>query len=230
MGAAILKVKELPLDDRPREKLILRGAGNLSDAELIAILLRTGKKGKSVISVAQELLNKHGNLAILATKSIQSLIKSEGIGKDKAAALLASFEISRRIQSQSKWFSNNKITSPRDVADVFVPLLKDELKERFIVISLNSSNKIIKFDTISVGNLNSSVVHPREVFKTAIENSSASIILLHNHPSGNPEPSGEDIAITKKLTETGKIMDIPVFDHIIIAGDKYTSFVEKRLI
>ena len=166
----------------------------------------------------------------MATKSIQSLIKSEGIGKDKAAALLASFEISRRIQSQSKWFSNNKITSPRDVADVFVPLLKDELKERFIVISLNSSNKIIKFDTISVGNLNSSVVHPREVFKTAIENSSASIILLHNHPSGNPEPSGEDIAITKKLTETGKIMDIPVFDHIIIAGDKYTSFVEKRLI
>ena len=157
-------------------------------------------------------------------------MKSEGIGKDKAAALLAAFEISRRIQSQSKWFSDNKITSPQDIADVFIPLLKDELKERFIVVCLNSANKIIKFDTISVGNLNSSIVHPREVFKTAIENSSASIILVHNHPSGNPDPSGEDIAITKKLSESGKIMDIPVFDHIIIAGGKYTSFVEKRLI
>ncbi len=230
MGDTILKVKELPFDDRPREKLILRGAGNLSDAELIAILLRTGKKGKSVIGIAQELLSQHGNLAILATKSINTLTKSEGIGRDKAAALLAAFEISRRIQSQSKWFTDNKITSPKDVADVFIPLLKDELKELFIVVCLNSANKIIKFETISVGNLNSSVVHPREVFKTAIENSSASIILLHNHPSGNPEPSGEDIAITKKLTETGKIMDIPVFDHIIIAGDNFTSFVEKRLI
>lgn len=230
MGAVILKVKELPLDDRPREKLILRGAGNLSDAELIAILLRTGKKGKSVIGIAQELLKQHDNLAVLATKSLQTIIKSEGIGRDKAAALLAAFEISRRIQSQSKWFSDNKITSPQDIADVFIPLLKDELKERFIVVCLNSANKIIKYETISVGNLNSSVVHPREVFKSAIENSSASIILVHNHPSGNPEPSGEDIAITRKLSETGKIMDIPVFDHIIIAGDKFTSFVEKRLI
>ncbi len=223
-------VKDLPLDDRPREKLLLRGSQNLSDAELIAILLRTGKKGKSVITIAQEILFKEGNLASLASKSIESLVKNEGIGNDKAATLLAAFEISRRIQSQSKWFSDKKISSPQDIADIFIPLLRDELKERFIVVCLSSANKVIKYETISIGNLNSSVVHPREVFKVAIDSLSASIILIHNHPSGNPDPSNEDISITKKIVEAGKILDIPVFDHLIIAGNNYTSFVEKRLI
>lgn len=226
----MLKVKELPLDDRPREKLMLRGAHNLSDAELIAILLRTGTKGKSVIDVAQELIIEQGNLAVLASKPLSTLTKSSGIGKDKAATLLAAFEISRRILSQSKWYSENKITSPKDVAEIFIPLLKDELKEKFIVVCLNTANKIIKTETISIGSLNSSVVHPREIFKAAIENSSASIILIHNHPSGNPDPSTEDITITKKIVESGKIMEIPVFDHLIIAGNIYTSFVERRLL
>jgi len=158
------------------------------------------------------------------------LIKTQGIGKDKAATLLAAFELGRRIQSQSKWFSEKKITKPGDVAEIFIPLLKDELKEKFIVVCLNSANKIIKYEVISIGNLNSSVVHPREIFKAAIENSSASIILLHNHPSGNTEPSREDISITEKLVDAGKLLNIPVFDHLIIAGNKFTSFVEKRLI
>jgi len=209
---------------------MLRGVQSLTDAELLAILLRTGTKGKSVIVVAQELIKQHGNLAVLASKSMSTLTKNLGIGKDKAATLLAAFELNRRIQSQSKWFSESKITSPQDIAEIFIPLLKDELKEKFILICLNSANKIIKFETISIGSLNSSVVHPREIFKAAIENSSASIILLHNHPSGNPEPSNEDIAITRKLVEAGKILDIPVFDHIIIAGVAYTSFVEKKII
>ncbi len=208
----------------------MRGAQNLTDAELIAILLRTGRKGKSVIQIAQELINNYRNLAVLSTKSIASLTSTSGIGKDKAATLLAAFELSRRIQMQSKWLSNKKITSPQDVADIFIPLIKDEAKEQFIVVCLNSANKIIKHEIISIGNLNSSVVHPREIFKVAIENNSASIILMHNHPSGNPEPSNEDISITKKIVESGKIMDIPVFDHIIIAGNTFTSFVEKRLI
>jgi DNA repair protein RadC len=226
----MLRVKDLPLDDRPREKLMLRGAQSLTDAELIAILLRTGTKGKSVISVAQNLIAESGNLAVIASKSLSVLIRNPGIGKDKAVTLLAAFEISRRVISQSKWFSEKKITSPKDVAGIFIPLLKDELKEKFILVCLNSANKIIKFETISIGSLNSSVVHAREIFKAAIENSSASIILLHNHPSGNPEPSNEDIAVTKKMVESGKILDIPVFDHLIIAGNYYTSFVEKRLI
>lgn len=223
-------VKDLPLGDRPREKLLLRGAQNLTDAELVAILLRTGKKGKSVLSIARELVSDRANLAVLASKSVESLQKVDGIGKDKAATLAAAFELSRRIQSQSKWFSKRKITSPKDVADIFLPLLRDELKERFIVVCLNSANKIIKHETISIGNLNSSVVHPREIYKVAIDCSSASIILIHNHPSGNPEPSNEDISITKKVVEAGKILDIPVFDHIILTGEGYTSFVERRLI
>lgn len=226
----MLKVKDLPADDRPREKLLLRGAQSLTDAELIAILLRTGTKGKSVIQISQEIISKETNLAQLASKTPADLIKNSGIGKDKAATLLAAFEISRRILSQTKWFSQKKITSPADVAEIFIPILRDEVKEQFIVVCLNSANKIIRYERISQGNLNSSVVSPREIFKTAIENNSASIILIHNHPSENPEPSNEDISITKKIVESGKIMDIPVFDHIIIAGNSYTSFVEKRLI
>jgi DNA repair protein RadC len=226
----MLRVKDLPLEDRPREKLLLRGAQSLTDAELIAILLRTGTKGKSVLSIAHSLVNDNRNLAVIASKPFSSIVKNLGIGKDKAVTLLAAFEISKRILSQSKWYSEKKITSPKDIADIFIPLLKDEIKERFVLVCLNSANKIIKFETISIGSLNSSVVHAREIFRAAIENSSASIILLHNHPSGNPEPSNEDIAITKKMIESGKILDIPVYDHLIIAGNTYTSFVEKRLI
>lgn len=224
-----LTVKDLPLDDRPREKLLLRGSQSLSDAELVAILLRTGKKGKSVLEISREIISSEGNLAMLATRTVDSLQKVDGIGKDKAATLAAAFELSRRILSQPKWFSNRKITSSQDVAEIFIPILRDDIKEKFIVVCLNSANKVIKYETISVGNLNSSVVHPREIFKVAIDNSSASIILIHNHPSGNPEPSNEDIRITKKIVESGKVLDIPVFDHLIIAGETYTSFVEKRL-
>jgi DNA repair protein RadC len=197
---------------------------------LIAILLRTGKKGKSVVNIAHELINQEGNLSRLALKSHASLQKTDGIGKDKAATLLAAFEISRRIQSQVKWLFDIKITSPKDVADIYIPLLRDELKENFYILCLSSSNKIMQAEKISMGSLNASLVHPREIFKVAIENSSASIICIHNHPSGNPEPSSEDISITKKLVDAGKLLDIPLFDHIIIAGNTYTSFVERRLI
>jgi DNA repair protein RadC len=208
----------------------MRGSQNLSDAELLAILLRTGTKGESVVSMAQKMMKKNDDdLSKIATRTIDSLTKENGIGKDKAATLLAAFELGRRIQSQQKMFSNKKITSPEDVANTFIPILRHDLKERFIVVCLNSANKVIKHETISIGNLNSSVVHPREIFKVAIDCSSASIIVIHNHPSGNPEPSNEDISITKKIVEVGKVMDIPVFDHLIIAGETFTSFVEKKL-
>lgn len=196
---------------------------------MIAILLRTGTKDKSVVSLSQELLSKE-NLATLASKSVAALQKNKGIGKDKAATLAAAFEIARRILSQQKTLSDKKITSPQDIAEEFIPILRDEIKEQFIVVCLSTSNKIIRKEIISVGNLNSSIVHPREVFKVAVENNAASIILIHNHPSGNPEPSNEDISITKKLVEAGKMMEIPVFDHIIIAGNNYTSFVDRRII
>jgi DNA repair protein RadC len=225
-----MKVKELPLEDRPREKLLLRGPHNLSDAELIAILLRTGKKGQSVVSIAQEIISKEKNLVSLASKTPAALQNIGGIGKDKSATLSAAFEIARRILQQQKYLSNKKISTPKDIAEEFIPLLLNETKEQFIVVCLNTANKIIRKEVISIGNLNSSIVHPREVFKVAVENNAASIILIHNHPSGNPEPSKEDISITKKLVEAGKIMDIMIVDHIIIAGNSYTSFVDRRII
>jgi len=165
----------------------------------------------------------------LVSLSLSELKKISGIGEDKAISLLAAFEIGRRMQSQTKWSIDKKITSPKDIAEFFVPILRDELKEKFLVVCLNSANKVTKFEAISVGSLNSSVVHPREIFKFAIENSSASIILIHNHPSGNLEPSSEDIAITKKLVEAGKILNIEVLDHIIVGGNSFTSLVERRL-
>jgi DNA repair protein RadC len=219
----------LPSEDRPREKLKKLGAGSLTDAELIAIILRTGKKGKSVLTISHELVQKHTNLAGLVPLSLSDLKKISGIGEDKAISLLAAFEIGRRMQSQTKWSIDKKIAAPKDIAEFFVPILRDELKEKFLVVCLNSANKVTKFEAISVGSLNSSVVHPREIFKFAIENSSASIILIHNHPSGNLEPSSEDIAITKKLVEAGKILNIEVLDHIIIGGNSFTSLVERRL-
>ena len=225
-----MKVKEIPISDRPREKLILRGAQSLSDAELLAIFIRTGTKGVSVIEVAQKLISKYSNLPQLALQSAESLQKNLGIGKDKAATLVAAFEISRRIESQSKWFTAKSITSPAEIADIFIPLLRDEVKEKFIVVSLNSANRIIRYDIISTGNLTSSIVHPREVFKVAIENNSANIILVHNHPSGNTNASAEDIATTKILVEAGKLLDIGIFDHIIVADNKYFSFVEQHII
>ncbi|MBA4250831.1 MAG: hypothetical protein C0425_00700 [Chlorobiaceae bacterium] len=226
----MLRVKDLPLDDRPREKLKFSGPQNLSDSELIAILLRTGKQGKTVIDLAKELLKTFETLSHLSTQSINSMTKLSGIGNDKAVTLLAAFELSRRISSKNRWFSDIKITSPSDVAELFIPLLRNEVVENFIVICLNTSNQVIRYKKIFIGNLNSSIVHPREIFKFAIENNSKSIILIHNHPSGNLEASREDIAITKKLVEVGKIFEIPVNDHLIIAGDSYFSFVEQKLI
>ena len=225
-----MKVKELPIDDRPREKLKLRGPQNLTDAELIAILLRTGIKGKSVLQVAQELIQKSGGLNNLSSRTSESFQKFPGIGEDKAATLLAAFELGRRADSQKKLFSLKKITSPADVAEIFIPLLRDKIKEEFYLLCLNAANNISRVELISIGNLNSSVVAPREVFKVAIENNSANIILLHNHPSGNPEPSNEDITLTRQMVEAGKILNIQVFDHLIIAGNKFTSLVEKRII
>lgn len=183
-----------------------------------------------MVELAQEILIKHQNLALMSTLSVPALTKDSGIGKDKAATIVAAFELGRRIGLTGKWFSNVKITSPQDVAEIFIPRLRDEIKEHFMVVCLNSANKIIKYEVISIGSLNASIVHPREVFKVAIDNNSANIIIIHNHPSGNPEPSNEDISITKKLVEAGKILDIAIFDHIIIADNGYTSFVEKKII
>lgn len=224
------KIKSLPMDDRPREKLAAKGPESLSDAELLAILLRTGKKGRNVIEVARDLIEEHGNLALLAGKSLSAITKVNGIGKDKGATLLAAFEISRRIALRAKNFSEYQISAPSEIGEIFVPILRDEEKEKFIVVCLNTANKIIRYSVVSVGNLDTSVVHPREVFKIAIENNAKSIILVHNHPSGSIEPSSADISITQKLVEVGKVMQIPVLDHIIIGGNEHSSMLMKKLL
>lgn len=197
---------------------------------MLAIILRTGSKKKSVISLARDIINSTRNLAGLIDKNISFFKKFDGIGNDKASTISAVFEISRRIQMQSKWFSEKVIKSPEDIAEIFIPILRDEVKEKFIVVCLNSANKIINYEVITVGILNSSLIHPREIFKVAIENNSANIIIIHNHPSHNPEASNEDIKVTRLINEAAKIMDIRLFDHIIIGGDNFFSFSAEKLL
>lgn len=220
------RIKDWASEDRPREKLEQHGSAALTDAELLAILIGSGTKHITALDLAKTLLSEYGNIAELAKCNFQELRKFKGIGKVKAIKLVASFEMLRRVQAQRPE-KKLKIKTPDDVADKFIPLLRDLKKEIFQVVLLDSANQVIREVTISEGTLNASLVHPREVFKAAIDDRAASVILLHNHPSGNPEPSVEDISITEQLRQAGKIMGIPVRDHIIVAGSRYTSMAKS---
>lgn len=222
-------IKSLKEDDRPREKLILKGSHALSDSELLAILIRNGLKGYSAIDIARDMLIQYDGLSNLISYDFSEFKKFKGMGTVKAVTLAAAFEITRRVNLNITK-TLKQINSPKDIAKYFIPRFIGIKTEIFIVLLLNSSNHIFREVEISKGILNSSLVHPREVFKIAISESAASIILLHNHPSGNPEPSKQDIQITKQLYDAGKIINIPVLDHIIIAGNKYNSFKEMGLI
>jgi DNA repair protein RadC len=223
------KIKDLPEDDRPREKAIKHGIDTLSDSELLAILINTGTSKQSAIDIAKKLLKDFTTLQRIASLTVADLKKAiKGIGEAKAVKIIAAFELARRLKIQNAEPSKT-ICSPDDVAQIYIPRLQDERQELFLVVCLSSSNKIIRDRMITKGLLNSSLTHPREVFREAILENSASVILLHNHPSGNLEPSREDISITKQLVEAGKIIGIPVHDHIIIAGNSFTSMVERGL-
>jgi len=210
--------------------LIAFGAENLSDSELLAILLRTGGKGISALEIAQKLILENKNIAGLVNKSIEDLTKVKGIGKDKAITLKAAFEIAKRLQVQSKWLSETKITKPRLLADLVIPLLRDEPNEKFYVACLNSANKLIALKKISEGTLNTTIVTVRDVFKKAIETDASSIILVHNHPSGNAQASRADISLTQKVKKGSELFSIKLLDHLIVAGNKYFSFVEENLL
>lgn len=197
---------------------------------MLAILLRTGSKGKSVITMAQDLINAHRNLAIISGLSLSTLSKQQGIKKDKAVTLLAAFEIARRVLSQEKLEKDFIFRTPIDVANYFIPILKDKITETFILLCLNSINKITRIEYISTGSAVATVVHPREIYKAAIEFGAVSIIVLHNHPSGNSEPSKADVMLTKKLADAGSFLQIPLLDHIIIAANSYTSFADRQLL
>lgn len=222
-------IKELSEDDRPRERLIKFGASNLSDSELLAIIIRSGSKGYSAIDISRDLIEKYSSLSNLSSCDFSEFKKLKGLGETKAVTLAATFEIGKRIQSEP-FELLAKIKNPQDIANYYIPKLRSEKVETFRTLLLNSSNKIFREIIITQGLLNASLVHPREVFKTAISESAANIILLHNHPSGNPEPSKEDVHITKQLVDAGKIIGIGIYDHIIVAGNSYRSFAEMGLL
>lgn len=223
-------IKELPQEERPREKILAKGVLTLSNAELLAILLRTGTKNESVLRVAERLLKKYEELGIGALSSLgpQELSNIKGIGLVKAVTVVAAIELGKRLNGLST--ERMIIRSPQDAVNLLMARLRYETREHFIVLLLSTKNHVLATPTISIGSLNASIVHPREVFREVINHSAASVILAHNHPSGDPTPSSEDIGLTRKLVDAGKILDIPVLDHIIIGNNKYVSLKEKGII
>ena len=222
-------IKQWPEDERPREKLARRGSEALSDAELLAILIRSGAGKVNAVDVSNTILRELGPLDQLTRRSFLELRRFHGLGQVKSLTLLAAFELGRRACS-TRGITRPSIHAPEDIARIYQPLLRDLQHEVFKVILLDSANHLLRDVKVSEGILNSSLVHPREVFRHAILEPAASVILLHNHPSGNPEPSAEDLQITKQLIESGKILGIPVHDHIILTAGSYTSFAERGLL
>ncbi|MEG1914356.1 MAG: DNA repair protein RadC [Acidaminococcaceae bacterium] len=220
------RMKELPRDERPREKLQLYGAATLSNAELLAILLGSGTKEKSALELARDLTANAGLLRNLAlTHSVEELAKTKGIGPAKATTILAALEVGKRIAYAAP-LERSEITSPEAGATLLMPRLRYETNEHFLVVLLNSKNKVLQIEQVSEGSLNASVVHPREVFAPAVLHHAAAILVAHNHPSGDPTPSKEDRVLTTTLVEAGQIMGIPLLDHIVIGDAAYFSFKE----
>ena len=220
-----MKMKELANNQKTRERLINNGSAHLSDVELLAILINTGRKGFSSLDIANELLKSVESLKQLKALSINDLNKVKGIGLYKALILKAAFELGERMHSGSLE-EKIQITSPQDVANFMMGKMEHLTQEKFIVLFLNSKNVIIKQKTIFIGTLNSSVIHPREIFSEAIKCASNAIVVLHNHPSGDTTPSKEDIRATNRLRECGEILGIDLLDHIIIGDHTYMSMVE----
>lgn len=219
------KIKDLPKILRPREKLQRYGPSKLSNSELLAIILRTGKKGENVVEMAEKILRKFGT-ENLPNINFGELKNYPGLGTTKTCEILACFELGKRLLKNKK---SVLILSPKGVWEELKDI-RDNKKEHFVIFYLDSRNQEIKREVISIGLLNANLVHPREVFEPAIRNLAAQIIVSHNHPSGDLEPSDEDLTITKRLVEAGKILGIEVIDHIIVTKDGFLSFKEKGLV
>jgi DNA repair protein RadC len=224
-----IRMKDVPEEERPRERMISLGAEHLSNVELVALLLRTGSAGESVITLAQRVLSYTGGLKGLAKISLQELVDLKGIGMAKAVQLLAGVELGRRI-CRSLPDERPVIRNPEDAAYLVMDELRYLQQEHFVCLFLNTKNQVIHKKCVFIGSLNSSVVHPREVFKEAIRHSAASIICVHNHPSGDPTPSREDIEVTERLVQAGYLIGIEVLDHLIIGDQTYFSMREKGII
>lgn len=219
-------LRDMPETDRPRERMMQAGPGALSNAELLAILLRTGSAEESVLKLSYRVLNEVGGLRGLKSTSFEELTALKGIGPAKALLLMAGLELGKRM-SGAPPSERITIRSPKDAADVMMEEMRYHTQEHFVCLYLNTKNHIIGREMIFIGSLNSSIVHPREVYKEAIRRSSASVICLHNHPSGDATPSREDIDVTRRLQEAGRILGIELLDHVIIGDGQFYSLKEK---
>lgn len=225
-----MKLKEISWMERPREKMSLKGRESLSNSEILAILLKTGTKEKNALSLAEELLSiDSSGIYYLSQVSLEELKKIRGIGNAKAAQIIAAVELGKRISGSDAPY-NGSIASCNDAANLFMEEMRYLKKEHFKAALLDSKGKVICIDNISVGDLSSSLVHPRETFTNAVKRSAHSILLVHNHPSGNPAPSKQDIAVTIRLKEAGELLGINIIDHIIIGDGKYISLKEEGYI
>ena len=227
-----ITIKSWAEDDRPREKLLKKGKSSLSDAELIAILIGSGNTEETAVDVSKKILMKVGNnlneLGKLSAEDLSKDKKLKGVGIVKAITIVAALELGRRNR-ESEAVKKEKISSSKDVADIFQALLGDHPHEEFWVLLLNRANKIIDKIKISSGGVSGTVVDPKMLFRTAIMNLASSIILCHNHPSGNKKPSEADIKLTKQLKEAGKFLEIPILDHIIITDQDFFSFADEGM-
>lgn len=224
-----LRIMDLPENERPREKLLRYGAEALSNGELLALILRTGSAQENIVNLSNRILKEAGGLNGLLNLHNEEFMNLKGIGEAKAAQLLALAEISKRFKSFRSG-DQYKISQPKDAADLVMEGMRYLKQEHLKVIMLNTKNIVISIKDVSVGSLNSSIVHPREVFCEAIKRSSASIIICHNHPSGDPAPSSEDINLTHRIKECGKLLGIELLDHIIIGDGSYISLKEKGVL
>lgn len=220
-----MKISEMSAENRPRERLEQSGAGALSDAELLAVILKSGTKKENVLEMCHKLLAKYG-LAKLQHSTLQELMQEHGIGKAKACQLVAVFELFRRAQRNK--VENAVVRRAEDIARLYLPRMQHLQQEHFVAIYLDARNRIITDQTITVGILNASLIHPREVFHGAIGNLANAVIVLHNHPSGDCTPSGEDLSITQRLHKTGETMGIELLDHVILGSDGWWSWREHR--
>jgi len=224
-----MTIHDLPVSERPRERLQRLGVESLSAQEILALILGRGIAGESVMVTAQRMLSQFGGLKGIAGASLEELSQVRGIGIAKGAQIKAAMELASRVEGYSETAEKPLVKTPDDVASLVQGRLKGKKKEYFLALLLDTRSQLIRVAEISVGSLDSSIVHPREVFKEAVSASAASVIFVHNHPSGDTEASEDDIALSKRLAEAGEIMGIDVLDHIIIGGKSYVSLKREGL-